>query len=65
LFGQIANGYMKRQLLTWLTLLASSTVAAQDPLAFASGSWLDPERDGEGFVVQLIADERALGPAQK
>ena len=51
---------MKRQFFAWLALLASTTLAAHDPLAFASGSWFDPERDGEGFVVQLIPDERAL-----
>jgi len=51
---------MKRQFFAWLTLLASSTLLAHDPLAYASGSWIDPERDGEGFVVQMIPDERAL-----
>jgi hypothetical protein len=60
LFVQIANGQMKHQFLLWLTLLASSALSANDPLAFASGSWFDPERDGEGFVVQLIPEERAL-----
>ena len=51
---------MKRQFFAWLALLTSSTSLAHDPLAYTNGSWFDPERDGEGFVVQMIPDERAL-----
>ncbi|HLF29611.1 MAG TPA: hypothetical protein VI566_01135, partial [Xanthomonadales bacterium] len=43
-----------------LLLLLSRSLAAHDPLAFASGSWFDPQRNGEGFVVQVLPDERAL-----
>ncbi len=51
---------MKRHLFAWLAMLASTTSLANDPLAFASGSWFDPDRAGEGFVVQMIPDERAI-----
>ena len=43
-----------------LVLLASRTLAAQEPLAFASGSWFDPGRDHEGFVVQMLPGQGAL-----
>ena len=41
-------------------LLTGGKLLAQEPLAFASGSWFDPQRDGEGFVVQVLPDQRAL-----
>ncbi|MEM9301294.1 MAG: M14 family zinc carboxypeptidase [Pseudomonadota bacterium] len=31
-----------------------------DNAAFATGSWFDPARSGEGFVVQALADGRGL-----
>ena len=43
-----------------LVMLASRTLAAQEPLAFASGSWFDPGRDHEGFVVQMLPGQGAL-----
>jgi hypothetical protein len=57
---QISNRCLKQHLLALFTLFFSATLLAQDPLAFASGSWFDPQRDGEGFVVQLIPGERAV-----
>ncbi len=30
------------------------------PASFFSGSWFDPERSGEGFVVEALSDTRAL-----
>jgi hypothetical protein len=43
-----------------LLLLLSGSLAAHDPLAFASGSWFDPQRNGEGLVVQVLPEERAV-----
>jgi len=51
---------MKRHLFAWLAMLACSSSLAQDPLAFASGSWFNPDRVGEGFVVQLLPEDRAV-----
>ena len=44
-------------LLGWL---ASTSLAFAGSLDFASGSWYDPQRNGEGFVVQVLSDESAL-----
>ena len=43
-----------------LTLMVSTAIEAQDSLNFASGSWYDPQRNGEGFVVQIIPGGSAL-----
>lgn len=51
---------MKPTLLALLSLALNSPLAAHDPLAYASGSWFDPERNGEGFVVQILPEERAV-----
>ncbi len=51
---------MKPALLLSLALSASTSLAAQEPLAYASGSWYNPDRNGEGFVVQLLPEERAV-----
>lgn len=34
--------------------------ASPPPASGFSGSWYDPARDGEGFVIQVLADGRAL-----
>ncbi|RPH98342.1 MAG: hypothetical protein EHM68_04825 [Lysobacterales bacterium] len=49
-----------KSLASFLLLLLSGSLAAHDPLAFASGSWFDPQRNGEGFVVQVLPEERAV-----
>ena len=36
------------------------TAAANEPLAYASGSWFNPDRNGEGFVVQVLPDQQAV-----
>ena len=36
------------------------TAAANEPLAYASGSWFNPDRNGEGFVVQILPDQQAV-----
>jgi len=51
---------MKFRCLVFLALFFTGPLAAQDPLAFASGSWYDSNRSGEGFVVQLLPDGRAV-----
>ena len=51
---------VKFRCLILLFLLTSGPLAADNPLAFASGSWYDPNRSGEGFVVQLLPDGRAV-----
>ena len=43
-----------------LTVLAAGTVAASNPLTFASGSWYDPTHDGEGWVVQVFDETSAV-----
>ncbi len=39
-----------------LTRLAGSTCDSQRPEQWLSGAWYDPERDGEGFVVEVNED---------
>ncbi len=51
---------MKPTLILWFALLASVQLSAQEPLAYASGSWYNPDRNGEGFVVQLLSEGRAV-----
>jgi hypothetical protein len=46
--------------LALLSLLGSTTLMAEDELRFASGSWYDPQRNGEGFVVQVMPGDQAL-----
>ncbi len=41
-------------------LFVTSQLHAQDSLAFASGSWYDPARNGEGFVVQVMDNGTAV-----
>jgi len=53
---------MKRLILTCLLLGNCGSLAADDPLAFASGSWFNPTRDGEGFVVQLLPEDVSRNP---
>jgi len=43
-----------------ISALLAAPLEAHDPLAFASGSWFDPQRNGEGFVVQILPEERAV-----
>ena len=43
-----------------LTRLAGSTCANQQPHQWISGAWYDPERDGEGFIVEVIEDGRGV-----
>lgn len=43
-----------------LTRLAGTTCENQQPHQWISGAWFDPERDGEGFVVEVLEDGRGL-----
>ena len=43
-----------------LTRLAGSTCENQQPYQWISGAWYDPERDGEGFIVEVIEDGRGV-----
>lgn len=43
-----------------LTRLAGTTCDNQDSNQSFSGAWYDPERDGEGFVVEVLEDGRGL-----
>jgi hypothetical protein len=43
--------------------IAEPLVVSGDPVRvgpWVSGSWYDPERSGEGFIVQYLPDDRAL-----
>lgn len=43
-----------------LTELAGTTCDNQSDFQQFSGAWYDPERDGEGFVIEVLPDDRAL-----
>jgi hypothetical protein len=43
-----------------LTRLAGSTCDNQQPNQWISGAWYDPERDGEGFMVEVNIDGRGV-----
>ena len=43
-----------------LTRLAGSRCDNQQPMQWASGAWFNPDRVGEGFVVEVIEDGRGL-----
>lgn len=43
-----------------LTRLAGTTCDNQNSNQSFSGAWYDPERDGEGFVVEVLEDGRGL-----
>ena len=45
---------LKLSFLLLLVALFCSPLAAQSPLAFASGSWFNPNRNFEGLVVQVL-----------
>jgi hypothetical protein len=51
---------MKLQICLVFAWLVSSSLLADGTLDFASGSWYDPQRNGEGFVVQILSPESAL-----
>ena len=51
---------MKRIVLLLICASLARPLDADEPLAFASGSWFNPERNGEGFVVQAIPGEQAV-----
>jgi len=51
---------MKWVLFCGMLICLCTRLAADEPLAFASGSWFNPERNGEGFVVQVIPGEQAV-----
>ena len=51
---------MKAILTALISALFATPLWAHDPLAFASGSWFNLERNGEGFVVQILPDEVAV-----
>lgn len=43
--------------------LSFSSAAAADPFVVEAGTssiWIDPERNGEGFMLEILADQRAL-----
>lgn len=46
--------------LTRLTSLAGTTCDSQTDLQQYSGAWYNPERDGEGFIVEVLPDDRAV-----
>jgi len=52
--------FKMRRFLLFMALSAGFSVQAQERLEFASGSWYNPARDGEGFVVQVLPDDRAV-----
>lgn len=44
-------------------LIPLSSAAAADPFVVQAGTasiWIDPERNGEGFMLEILADNRAL-----
>ena len=58
--NQAESRKVKRALLLCLCTWFGGPLAAAEPLAFASGSWFDPDRNGEGFVVQVLRDRQAI-----
>ncbi len=51
----------KRLLITsTLCIFSCSHLLAQETLNFASGSWFNPERNFEGFVVQVLPENNAV-----
>ena len=45
---------------TQLTQLAGTTCDNQTRFQQYSGAWYHPQRDGEGFVIEVLPDDRAL-----
>jgi len=43
-----------------LTELAGTTCDNQSDFQQFSGAWYNPERDGEGFIIEVLPDDRAL-----
>ncbi len=43
-----------------LSELAGTTCATRTPFQEYSGAWYDPERSGEGFIVEVLPDDRAV-----
>ena len=57
-----ANGGSESQIreYTRITQLAGTTCDNQSAFQQYSGAWYDPERDGEGFVIEVLPDDRVL-----
>jgi hypothetical protein len=57
-----ANGDFIGQIFeyTQLTQLAGTTCDNQTEFQQYSGAWYHPERDGEGFVIEVLPDDRTL-----
>ena len=43
-----------------LTRLAGTSCENQDPHQWISGAWFNPDRDGEGFIVEVFENGRGL-----
>jgi len=56
----LANHFAGRDRQVALTRLAGSTCHNQHPDQWISGAWYNPERDGEGFVVEVNEDGRVI-----
>ncbi len=57
------NDTLKKRLSATLLLLASlwyAGAAMGNATLERSGSWFDPARDGEGFIVQFFSDSQAV-----
>jgi len=56
----IVDGVAGSQSLIRLTRTVEVTGTETDGIPRKSGSWYDPERDGEGFALELLADGRPV-----
>ena len=36
------------------------TVVIEEPVGLITGSWYDPQRSGEGYIIEILEDERAI-----
>lgn len=51
---------MKKIMTSLFLLLFSSAIPAEDDLSWASGSWFNPNRNYEGFIVQVLPGNAAV-----
>ena len=60
--GPNTNDYQDLELDNYvqLTTVLDCQTGLGAPNAYYSGSWFDPDRPGEGFIVQVLKDGRAL-----
>ena len=43
-----------------LNLPVNTLVAIEEPVGLITGSWYDPARNGEGYIVEILEDDRAI-----